>query len=267
MIGENISTAIPRHAAVDLLNCSAKGLVSFMKTAFSTRLPLVVGMWITGGVALLGLGAAALRPKAVATVSSTPITPSQLTQKPHCQTVAADPQPPLNVRSQPHATSSQNIIGTVGNGTVLRVIGHQSQWLQVTQPIQGWVYQPLTATNCRSGNHQAIASTDFATPNISPSAQVIHRATQQFQAGQMQTALSLLESIAHRSPEATSAYNAMVQQWQQGNTTYTAAQKAAKSGQWQTILQQVTAMPPVHYWHGKMAPLVKQAIVQHRTIE
>ncbi len=234
-----------------------------MKPSLSTRLPLIVGTWITVAVTLLGCGIAILRPKAVAKVS--PLTPAaQMALQPNCQTVATDPQPPLNVRSEPNATSSQNIIGTVRNGTLLTVVTAEPGWLKITHPLSGWVYESLTFTRCTAANVPPMSVEHHPTLGI------LDSADDYFRAGDLQAALSLLQSVPPTDmtyPKAQVAYQVMTEQWHQGNLAYQAAQAASATGQWQAVLRQVPKVPDVRYWREKMAPLVKRAIVnQNRSV-
>jgi hypothetical protein len=229
-----------------------------MKTVTSTKLPLVVGVWITAAVTLLALGAATLRAKADAKGAALPAT-TTIALQPGCQTVATDPQPPLNIRTAP-AAATTNIIGTANNGTVLTVVDAQAEWLKISQPVAGWVHQPLTSTHCAAG---AVATA--AMPH--PSLQVIDSAYDRFAAGQLQPALALLQSVPSSDatyPQAQAAYQTMSAQWQQGHTAYQSARRAIAQGQWQVALSQVKQVPDVRYWREQMAPLVQQAIVhQH----
>jgi Bacterial SH3 domain len=227
-----------------------------MKIAFSTKLPLVVGVCITGGVTVLGLGVALLRPQFAANPKAAAIAP-------HCQTVATDPQPPLNIRTTPSAATSQNIVGTANNGTVLTVIESQPEWLKIAQPVAGWVHQPLTATNCGTRS-----TTQAALPH--PTLQVIDSAHDRFESGQLQAALSLLQSVPQTDatyPKAQATYQTMTAQWHQGHVAYQSAQRAITQGNWRMALNTVKQMPDVHYWHEQMAPLVKQAIVKQNAID
>lgn len=243
-----------------------------MKIAISTRLPLVVGVWITGAVTLFGLGTAVLRPQLVANnkVSAAPTPARQLALAPNCQTVATDPQPPLNIRTAPSAATSQNIIGTANNGTVLTVVDAQAEWLKISQPVAGWVHQPLTATHCANAQGQAAATATTATAMPQPSRQVIDSAYDRFEAGQLQAALSLLQSVPQTDatyPQAQAAYQTMSAQWHQGHVAYQSAQRAIAQGNWQVALNSVKQVPDVRYWHEQMAPLVKQAIVNQNAID
>lgn len=58
-----------------------------------------------------------------------------------------DPEPPLNVRSSP-TTTAPNVVGQVPNGTYLTVTQDQDGWLQVTDPVAGWVAKSRTQSGC-----------------------------------------------------------------------------------------------------------------------
>lgn len=73
-----------------------------------------------------------------------------------------DPNPPLNVRSSP-TTAAQNIVGKVENGTFLTVAKEQDGWLQITDPVQGWVAKSRTQHGC----NQKVERVSFGTGNTS----------------------------------------------------------------------------------------------------
>ena len=58
-----------------------------------------------------------------------------------------DPDPPLNVRSQPDPTQD-NIVGTLENGTFLTVETEEKGWLKIIDPIAGWVAKNRTDSEC-----------------------------------------------------------------------------------------------------------------------
>ena len=227
-----------------------------MKIAFSTKLPRIVGVCVTGSVTLLGVGIALLRPPAAPNAKTAALGS-------HCQTVATDPQPPLNIRAVPNAATSQNIVGTASNGTVLTVVATESEWLKIAQPVAGWVHQPLTATRCATATQTAAAL-----PH--PTLQVIDSAYDRFESGQLPAALALLQSVPATDatyPQAQAAYQTMSDQWHQGYVAYQSAQRAIAQGQWRVALDGVQAVPDVRYWREQMAPLVKQAIVNQNAID
>src|SRR6476646_2889327 len=67
------------------------------------------------------------------------------------QAIAADPNPPLNIRSGP-AVQTDNIVGTLNNGTWLSVVAEREGWFQVKaldgKEITGWVAKNRTESNC-----------------------------------------------------------------------------------------------------------------------
>jgi hypothetical protein len=242
------------------------------------RLPLVVGIWITAGVTVMGIGCAVLRPRANAQPVVNPqssrltpdrltpdrLTPVQLAQLPNCQTVVIDPQPPLNVRSTPVA-GSNNIVGTITNGTALKVSGGQDGWLQVQAPVPGWVYQDLTATLCQNQQGQTVAMRQPETNATQSGQQLIQSAHDRFQAGELPAAIALLKSIPTQDShyvQAQTTMKSLTQQWQQSQLVYSKAQKAIAQQQWQVALKQVEVMPDVKYWRAKMAPIMQLAIQQ-----
>lgn len=67
--------------------------------------------------------------------------------------VVKDPQPPLNVRSK--AGTSNSLVGTIPNDTILTVVGKGevdgAVWLQINSPISGWVAKYLTSPQAEEG--------------------------------------------------------------------------------------------------------------------
>lgn len=125
------------------------GLAESLKQSLGKlRSPIVFGAWLTTTITVLGVGYVVLAPK-----------PSRsqgmngqrsivaLAKLGYCPTIVTDPNPPLNVRSSP-VVAPGNIVGTLKNGVELTVINENQSWLQVSAPIRGWIYEPLTVTVC-----------------------------------------------------------------------------------------------------------------------
>jgi hypothetical protein len=74
-----------------------------------------------------------------------------------------DPTSPLNIRSTPTTADANNIVGQVKNGTYLSVEKEQDGWLQITDPMQGWVAKSRT----RSGCNEKVERVSFGTGNTS----------------------------------------------------------------------------------------------------
>ena len=67
-----------------------------------------------------------------------------------CKIVMAivdDPEAPLNVRRAPEVRKG-NIVGKLNNNTFISVMDEQSGWLQITEPVRGWVAKNLTRSSC-----------------------------------------------------------------------------------------------------------------------
>jgi hypothetical protein len=234
------------------------------------RLPLLVGAWLATAVPLFGMGMAATRPhvqpsEPFTTIAPSKIDPVKLAQLPACQTIATDPQPPLNIRRTPHV-SVDNIAGTVPNGTILRVIGGSQGWLQIKAPVAGWVFHDLTTTVC--GTQSAPVAVPSAASANHPTAQLIATANNRFHAGELATAVALLNSIPttdQQYPQAQKTLKTMARQWQQSQTAYQLAQIAIANGQWQTVITQARVMPDIRHWRSKMAPIAQLAMRQLAT--
>ncbi|MEG4204245.1 SH3 domain-containing protein [Microcoleus sp. Pol7_A1] len=66
--------------------------------------------------------------------------------------VVSDPNPPLNVRSNPQVRGS-NIVGKLKNNTFVSVAEEQNGWLRITDP-PGWIAKNRTESSCSKVNQQ-----------------------------------------------------------------------------------------------------------------
>ena len=67
-----------------------------------------------------------------------------------CKIVMAivdDPEAPLNVRRTPEVQEG-NIVGQLNNNTFVSVADEKSGWLQITNPVRGWVAKNRTRSTC-----------------------------------------------------------------------------------------------------------------------
>lgn len=67
-----------------------------------------------------------------------------------CQTTMAvvnDPNPPLNVRSQPEVTEN-NIVGQLDNGRYVSVETEEAGWFKISNPVEGWIAKNRTKNGC-----------------------------------------------------------------------------------------------------------------------
>lgn len=201
-----------------------------------------------------------------------PSSPLPIASQRGCQTIIADPKPPMNVRSSP-VVASDNVIGRLPNGLSLSVIDENEGWLKISSPLQGWVYKELTVTSCGAMNGMAIPQSGSLTGIAaqSPSDSDTHLmaiATQQYQAGNLDGALALAKTVPFDSPiylMATDAAAQWQQDWNRAESDYYSAQKALRDGRWDRVLSQVDQYPPIRFWKEKLAMLVKQAIAQQKT--
>jgi Bacterial SH3 domain len=69
------------------------------------------------------------------------------TQADKCVTVIDDSNPPSNVRSAP-VVQSGNVVGKLDNLSVVEVVNHRKDWLEIQSPVQGWVSLNLTRAVC-----------------------------------------------------------------------------------------------------------------------
>lgn len=220
----------------------------------------------------LGLGAAIFTTAAAISAVTLHFKPSLVdglqalntAKAPHtvCNTIATDPSPPLNVRSSP-VVAPDNVVGTVRNGTRLSVVDHNEGWLRINQPLEGWVYQDLTVTSCVPAPVEADASTPVAYDN---GISILADATEQYQAGDLNAAIALAQTIptsSAASQAAKGAINQWQRDWKTAETTFADMQTAIAQRRWQDVLLKVQTFPDNRFWRAKLAPIVKIAIQQH----
>ena len=265
-----------------------------LRLAFQS--PLTVGTYLTIAVTALGVSYAALtyKPSQSSNLKTGPAKVSilELTKSGNCQTLVTDPNPPLNIRSSP-VRAKDNVVGNLKNGTLVTVINENQGWVQISQPLRGWIYENLTVTTCTSGPNKTsenpeagVIASPIAThangssPAIEVSALTPDEATrpvlmsgdalvtaaqQQFHGGDLQGAIhNLLQVSAEDSShtEARSLLKTMPEQWQSAAKTYHKAEVAIQHRHFQTVLALVPEMPDIRYWRARLTPLVKLAIAR-----
>ena len=263
------------------------GLTELLKQALQgLRSPIVFGAWLTTTITVLGVSYAVLAPK-----------PSQsqgmagqrsivaLAKLGYCHTIATDPNPPLNVRSSP-VVAPDNIVGNLKNGAELTVINENQGWLQVSAPIRGWIYEPLTVTTCNPDQKHSTSTTNPAiaisfqsnspdsdvaavvAPNYAQSVvmsgdSLVAAAQTKFHEGDLTGAMGTLRQVPTDDlsrPKAESLLKTMPSQWSEASQVYHQAEIALKTQRPNTVLALVSKVPDIRYWRSKMTPLVKQAI-------
>lgn len=79
-------------------------------------------------------------------------TPTQATRTVEkCRILMArinDPKPPLNVRSSPKATTTENIVGQLKNGTYVDVKEEKDGWFRIGGETPGWIAKNRTDNTC-----------------------------------------------------------------------------------------------------------------------
>ncbi|NJM47624.1 MAG: SH3 domain-containing protein [Alkalinema sp. RU_4_3] len=223
------------------------------------RLPLMMGACFTATVTVLGLGYAVVKPRPqVANQVASAMGPEKMAYAGSCTTIVTDPKPPLNVRSSP-VVAPDNVVGQVGNGTVLAVTGQDQRWLKIQSPQPGWVHRDLTATVC--GGDQAMAPAQSKPANV----QVFEKAQSRFQDGDLKAAVALMGTIESEDPlypQAQKALKEMPQQWQRAEALYKTARRSAQARQWDQVVDTVAQMPDIRHWRQQLTPIVREAIAQ-----
>lgn len=184
----------------------------------------------------------------------------------NCQTIIADPNPPLNVRSSP-VVAPDNKLASLPNGTPLSIVDEQQGWLRISSPLQGWVYKELTVTTCTNPSVTAATPAPRIQGQKDEGPQLLAIATEQYQSGNLKGAIALLKTISPQSASHTAA-QLFVRQWQQdwsqAESDYYTAQKALRDRRWQDVLKQVNGYPDIRYWREKLAPIVQQALKEQQ---
>jgi hypothetical protein len=183
-----------------------------------------------------------------------------------CQTIIADPNPPLNVRSSP-VVALDNRLASLPNGTTLSIVDEQEGWLRINSPLQGWVYKELTITTCINPAKVVTAANPLAIdlPQNNQDHQLLAIATDQFHSGNLNGAIALAKTIPSNSATYATAQRLVYQwqlDWSQAEATYYVAQKALRDGRWSDVLSQVNHYPDIRFWREKLALLVQQATKQ-----
>ncbi len=223
--------------------------------------------------ALIGFGAAIFLTAASVTAATLHFQPSLVTglqavrraataPKTICKTIATDPLPPLNVRSSP-VVAPDNVVGTVRNGTQLLVVDRNEGWLRIKQPQEGWVYEDLTVTSCIA----AAAETPSTPVAPDDGLSVLAKATERYQAGDLEAAIALAKAIPPSSAAyqpAKGAVNQWQRDWKTAETTFAEMQQALAARRWEDVLSKVQTFPENRFWRAKLTPIVKVAIQRQK---
>ena len=87
-----------------------------------------------------------------------------LNQAKPCRTVIKDSDGEVNVRSEP-SIEPNNVLGTILNGSEVKVVKQIQSWLKISSPKQGWIHESRTAQICNSKSlpklQQSLAQEDL----------------------------------------------------------------------------------------------------------
>ncbi|MBN3873362.1 serine/threonine-protein kinase [Nostoc sp. JL33] len=92
----------------------------------------------------------------------------------------------------------------------------------------------------------------------------LYKATEEYQAGDLQEAIALAKSIPSHSnvyPEAQATIEEWQQQWQVAAQQYQIAETAFHQSRWSDVLHAASQVPNILYWQSKTDKLVQQASV------
>jgi serine/threonine protein kinase len=92
--------------------------------------------------------------------------------------------------------------------------------------------------------------------------ETLFKATQEYQAGDLQEAIALVKSIPSHSnvyPEAQATIEAWQQQWQIATEHYLETEQAFNEGRWSDVLHAASRVPNIAYWQSKIGNLAEKA--------
>ncbi|WP_017316866.1 serine/threonine-protein kinase [Mastigocladopsis repens] len=90
----------------------------------------------------------------------------------------------------------------------------------------------------------------------------LYKATEEYQAGDLQGAIALAKSIPSNSnvyPDAQTNIEEWQKQWQTAAEEYDAAQKAFKESRWSDVIRAASKVPDILHWQSQIDKLVEQA--------
>ncbi|MTJ06817.1 serine/threonine protein kinase [Anabaena sp. UHCC 0204] len=204
-----------------------------------------------------------------------------------------------NIRSEPSAINSDNILKTLGAADEFEVTGKRTKrgWVEV-KLLSGrlaWAHSDIISNNqtwieCRRDKGLAIQTVDDSPliasrpvpsvpikPSVIPTpqaslpptedkAKTVAKARQKFESGDIQGAISLLKSTSGNAVSSVKETVDIVNQWQSDWAKAEALakdiNKAIDNGQWDEVLayrDHPEKLPNIKYWRDKLEPMFKQA--------
>jgi len=97
---------------------------------------------------------------------------------------------------------------------------------------------------------------------LNPELNTLAQAQQKYQAGELDEALKLAESISSDSAAYEDAQNAIAQwqeNWDNAQEQFEAIEQAFDRNQWQDVIEQAAQTPDIDFWQQKITPKVEQA--------
>ena len=140
-------------------------------------------------------------------------------------------------------------------------------------PPEGW-FSPAVQIGVGIGAVMAAAVCGYALPHLldrslfsdsDQGSQALAAATQQYQAGQLQKAVTLAAAIPKDSAAYAPAQDAIghwQKDWQTAERKAQAAKAALQQGNGLAVLQQAQGLPQIAYWQQQVQPLVQQSTHQ-----
>ncbi|BAZ89073.1 serine/threonine protein kinase [Raphidiopsis curvata NIES-932] len=254
-------------------------------------LPLVIGLFLVGGATAL---VANLYPN-LQTLTANWKHKNGTSPK-NCLAIVA---PNSNVRSQPSAISSDNILKSIGDASEFIVTGKRTKrgWIEVKfkSGRLAWAHSDVITNNdqwvsCLRDKGISLQIVDdlplitsrlVPKPQLSPMTSpspllpqsadtesqdpIVLQARQKFQSGDVNGAIAQLKSAPQKTT-SNSQQVKIIDQWQQdwakAETLANEINRAIDSGQWEKVLayrNQPEKLPNIKYWQEKLEPLFKQA--------
>ena len=131
-----------------------------------------------------------------------------------------------------------------------------------------FIKSPSLVTGMRVGlaaNSLVMGLGVYSLMNNSPvysETEALYKATEQYQAGNLEGAIALAQSIPPNSnvyPEAQTTINEWQQQWKVAAQRYQAVENAFNENRWRDVLRTAPQVPDILYWQSKTDKLAKSA--------
>ncbi len=178
----------------------------------------------------------------------------------------------INVRAQPSLEAER--VGGAENGEVLELSGAQdNDWLEVREPIAGWVYHDPQLVACTGLPEPDIAESPLpelepevadepATPRRDRGSDLLADAQRRLESGDLSSALDLARSI----PEISNTYNEAQQaidtwqrEWDRAQQAYNRAQEALDAGRWNDAIAHANSVVQNPYWRERLQQIAERA--------